>query len=228
MYIIKKIISNYDRHKIQLSFQIILLLSCFGNLSAGLAWGIPYIIGGPSTAGKTTLIQAVIEKINDSYNFFHPTIYTTRPMRSGEIQGMEYYFLSHEEFAEKQSNHDFFYILEYDKFLYGYPFSLKDECAQGKSYFIIIDFDSVKAFKEIFPSGIFIWIDVSDLETLEQRLHERYFDDTDKFQRRYRLSIEERFKESQENLFDHHIINDDFNQAMDCLIDIIYHSKKRR
>lgn len=73
------------------------------------------ILVGPSASGKTELLKVLIKK----HNMKKLVTYTTRPMRVGEVNGVDYYFLNKEDFIEKEKNNFFFETVNYNNNYYG-------------------------------------------------------------------------------------------------------------
>ena len=73
------------------------------------------ILVGPSASGKTELLKILIRK----YNMKKLVTYTTRPMRVGEVNGVDYHFISKNEFLEKENNNFFFETVMYNNNYYG-------------------------------------------------------------------------------------------------------------
>ncbi len=201
-------------------YVICLIILCFlSHLS--LYSGIVYFISGPSAAGKTTLANALIAECGNEGQLENYVFYTTRPKRAGELEAVDYYFITQEEFQKKEQEGYFLHSFQYDHFLYGYEKSILAELEKGKSYIILTEYNSTKLLQELIPSSISIWIDVKEITTLEERLLRRHADDLDKFYRRYHLAIEEREQERIAPSCQYHILNDDFEEAKQQLKSLI-------
>ena len=115
------------------------------------------IISGTTCAGKGTVIRKLLENHND---LLLSTSYTSRPMREGDVDGVDYYFISKEEFERKIQNDDF---LEYAVVHYGdYYGTPKKEVLElldsGKDVILEIDVQGAKLIKEKYPETILIFI----------------------------------------------------------------------
>jgi len=135
-----------------------------------------FIITGPSGAGEDSVIEGIqkyfpIEKIITS---------TTRPIRPREIEGKDYYFLSHEEFKKKIENNDFFeWALEDNGNYYGGEHrEIKRVLNSNKIGIWKIDYKGVIQAKKILEDVISIYLHVP-IEIIEKRLKNRKIHDTD-------------------------------------------------
>jgi len=130
------------------------------------------IISGTTCAGKGTVISKLLEK-NKNLNL--ATSYTSRPMRAGEKDGVDYYFITREEFEEKIKKEDF---LEYAKVRYGEYFGtpkreVKELLEKGKDVILEIDVQGAKQIKELFPETILIFILAPSMEEVKRRIKAR-------------------------------------------------------
>lgn len=133
--------------------------------------GVLVVVSGPSAGvGK----DAVVNKLKEKYGFSKITTLTTRPMREGEQEGVDYYFVSQDEF-EKKKNEDYF--LEWEKYLdnfYGTPKQeVLDNVSQGKDVILRIDVRGAKSVKKIIPSAVLIYIAAPSFDILKLRLEKR-------------------------------------------------------
>lgn len=130
------------------------------------------IISGPTCAGKASVIRKLLSKRED---IVCPVSYTSREMRKGEVEGIDYYFISREHFEQKIENGDF---LEYAKVRYGEYFGtpkkeVEDLLNTGKDVILEIDVQGAKQIKEMFPETILIFILAPSMEELKRRIIER-------------------------------------------------------
>ena len=130
------------------------------------------IISGTTCAGKGTIIDKLLER-NDNLSL--SLSYTSRPMRPGEVDGVDYKFISHEEFEEKIKNGDF---LEYAKVRYGEYFGTPKEevkrlLSTGKDVILEIDVQGARQIKELFPETILIFIMAPSMSEVKKRIKTR-------------------------------------------------------
>lgn len=97
------------------------------------------VIIGPSACGKTQIVNQLIEK----YHFKKLVTYTTRPMRIGEINGVDYHFITTNEFEEKIKQNFFLEYVSYNHNYYGTSFSDLDE-----DKVVIIEAEGLKKYIE--------------------------------------------------------------------------------
>lgn len=189
-------------------FHLFLFFIIFlGDLSAV---GTLFLVAGPSGAGKTTLVSRLIEDHNLHDKLSMYVIFTSRPMRKGEIEGVDYHFISSEEFENLVEQGKIFYYVEFDKYRYGYPIELIKDLSNGQSLIMIVGTrDAAENFQKLLPHTILIWVDVSDSQMLKHRLEFRYRGNPELVKRRYDIAVNQRNDEYLNNIFHHHILNDD-------------------
>ena len=180
------------------------------------------VVSAPSGAGKTTLVGAVLNRLNRQNMVLERVItYTTKEPGKSEISGGDYYFVSPEEFQEK-INKDFF--IEWSHvygYYYGSPKSFLENLKKGRSYIIIVDRAGWQRIREFPVATTSIWIEPPNLIILEQRLQLRSRDSLLEIKRRLALASQEIQDEQVCPLYHYKIVNDDFDRAIDQLEDII-------
>ena len=174
-----------------------------------------YVVSAPSGAGKTTLIKEVLRCFKTlSYSVSH----TTRTPRNNEQQGIDYYFITQEEFKEKINQN---YWLEWAVVHGNYYGTSKDfiktSLDQGKS--LILDID-VQGTCEIIQSGlemVTIFIMPPSIEILSQRLENRGSDSKKVIDKRIENA---KIEIAQKHMYQYVVINDDLDKAREelCLI----------
>ena len=111
------------------------------------------VISGPSGAGKDTIINKVVE---DEKNIWISVSATSRQIRPGEKEGVNYFFFSKEEFEEKIKDN---YFLEYAKYAenyYGTPKEkIIEKLEEGKDVVLVIEIEGAKKIKELVPEALF-------------------------------------------------------------------------
>ena len=168
------------------------------------------LFSAPSGSGKTTLVSHLLKRI-PSLQFSISA--TTRPPRSTEKHGKDYYFLSMQEFDSKISADAF---LEWEEVYEGVKYgTLTEEIeriqAQGK--IVIFDVDVVGAInikKKLGDKAFAVFVRVPDLKTLEKRLKSRGIDDEESLKKRIEKAEQELLFEPK---FDVTVINDNLEQA---------------
>jgi guanylate kinase len=175
--------------------------------------GAVLVLSGPSGAGKTSLIQNIAGDIGD---FYFSISTTTRPMREGEVDGVNYHFVSEEEFQKDIEADNF---LEY-AVVHGnhYGTSLKpvrEALADGKLVLFDIDVQGNTAINSrLGDITTSVFITPPTLSELKKRLQNRSTDTQEVMQARLKMAKREIQRISE---YDYMIINDDFEVASDTL-----------
>jgi guanylate kinase len=179
-----------------------------------------FIISAPSGCGKTSLVRELCQ----TYSFLEQTVsYTTRDIRSGEVDGQDYHFISKDEFIKNKKNNKFIESQNvYDNF-YGTTYeSINEILASGKDAILEIDYKGMLLIKSKIPSSQSIYILPPSIEELEKRLLDRGLDSDE--------VIEKRVSKAKDELkyvkfADYTVMNDNFAQATKSLKAIILNSK---
>lgn len=150
--------------------------------------GLLLVISGPSGAGKGTICKAIIEKDK----LWLSVSATTRAPRNGEIDGKNYFFISHEEFLARIEKDDFLEYAEVYGNYYGTPRSSVIEMINnGKDVILEIDIQGALKVKEAFPEGIFIFILPPSMEELKQRIIKRGSETPESLMTRFKSAYKE-------------------------------------
>jgi guanylate kinase len=168
-----------------------------------------YVIAAPSGAGKTSLVKALTETTpNITVSISH----TTRPKRPNEVDGINYHFISSDDFKRMIAQGDFLEHATIFENLYGTSRkAVESQLAQGKDVILEIDWQGHQQIKQLFPESISIFILPPSPADLRNRLIKR---DQDKLD-----VIEKRLADAKEAIshldeFDYAVINDDFDKAL--------------
>lgn len=181
----------------------------------GVKRGMVFVVSAPAGTGKTTLVRMLRQEFKC---IVESVSYTTRKPRAGEVDGVDYYFVSHAEFEKRIAEGEF---LEYAKvFDHYYGTSRKYvENEQDKGHHVILVIDTQGALQLMGSySATFIFISPPSLEELKSRLHTRKADTPESIE--HRLSWAEH-EISLAGKYDYHIINDDLNTAYTVLKSIL-------
>jgi guanylate kinase len=168
-----------------------------------------FIFSAPSGCGKTSLAQALISSRDD---VAIAVSYTTRAMRPGEHDAVDYYFTGTQKFEEMIARGEFLeYARVFDN-LYGTSIAAaKELMAKGQHVILDIDWQGARQVREHYPQVVSVFIVPPSVETLEQRLRNRGQDDEATIARRMRGAKDELAHKDE---YEHIIINDDFNTAL--------------
>jgi len=141
------------------------------------------VITGPSGVGKGTLLNALAAKYPDRFVFSVSA--TTRSPRTGEVDGINYYFYSRPEFEQKQAAGMFLESAEYAGNLYGTPREpVELAIAKAKIVILEIELEGARQIAQTFPTAQKIFIAPPSMQVLEQRLRQRDQDSASAIARR--------------------------------------------
>ena len=173
------------------------------------------VISGPSGVGKGTICDRLLDELNAWYSVST----TTRKPREGEVDGINYYFVSKEEFLKKIEAGEF---LEYNFYNDNYYGTSKrvvlDKMADGINVFSEIDVNGAHNIKKIFPDALLIYIAPPSIEELRKRLLNRGTETVERIEERLKIA-EEELKEV--DFYDYVVVNDDIDKATDEVRNII-------
>ena len=182
-------------------------ICCNGNL---------FIISAPSGAGKTTLCRAVLDRIP---NLFYSVSYTTRKPRSGELNEIDYYFITEDDFKNRIKNGKWAEWAEVYGNYYGTSSEFIDRSlASGRDILLDIDFQGTLQILDQYHDGITIFIMPPSSDILKLRLESRGTDSKHVISRRIEVANKEM---ENKDFYRHVIINDKLSVAVADLISII-------
>lgn len=168
------------------------------------------VISAPSGAGKTTLCQRLLWELNRELVLSISS--TTRAPRGQERDGVEYHFLTHEQFKSGIEQDEFAeWALVHGNYYGTAKKTVEEAFSQGKSVLLDIDVQGADSLKKAYPDRTLrIFISPPDMQELEKRLRTRGTDSEE--------TIQARMKNAQDEMnrckdFDHVIVNDDFDRA---------------
>ena len=180
------------------------------------------VISAPSGAGKGPIINELLKR-ND--NFYLSISTTSRPIRTNDIPGVTYNFVSKEEFEQKINEG---YFLEYTNYVgnyYGTPRStIKEKLDQGLDVILEIEIEGATNIKKLIPEAIFIFILPPSLKDMVTRLKKRGTDSNEKIIKRFHTA----YKEINEvTKYNYVVVNDIIEKAVDK-VDAIIKAEKCR
>ncbi len=171
--------------------------------------GTLYIVSAPSGAGKTSLVKALLDaqpRVRVSVS------HTTRPMRPGEVDGVNYHFVSREEFLQRLEHDEFLEHAEVFGNLYGTSQRwLEQTLNEGFDLILEIDWQGAQQVRRLMPQAKSIFILPPTQEALRQRLTNRGQDSDDVIETRMREAVSEMTHYVE---YDYLVINDDFAHAL--------------
>jgi guanylate kinase len=178
-----------------------------------------FVITGPSGVGKGTLIRGLMERLPELELSVSAT---TRQPRPGEVDGVDYHFLSPEEFDRRVAAGDFVEHADYAGRRYGTLRSELDRrVGAGIPVVLEIEVQGARQVREAMPEAVQVFIAPPSLEALRTRLVGRGTDDSDEVARR--LDVAEHELEAQAE-FGHVVVNDRLEDALEQLVAIVQES----
>jgi len=183
--------------------------SVFQEAVMSATTGTLYIVSAPSGAGKTSLVKALVDaqpQVRVSVS------HTTRAMRPGEVDGVNYHFVSREEFLARLERNEFLEHAEVFGNLYGTSQRwLEQTLAEGYDLILEIDWQGAQQVRRLMPQAKSIFILPPTQEALRQRLNNRGQDSDEIIEKRMREAVSEM---SHYVEYDYLVINDDFAHAL--------------
>ena len=185
--------------------------------------GTLIVISAPSGSGKGTVINGLLK--NDSKNRWLSVSTTTRPMRSNDIPGVTYNFVSKEEFEKKIEEG---YFLEYTNYVgnyYGTPREfISEKLNKGIDVILEVEIEGASNIKKLVPEALFIFIMPPSLQEMVKRLKKRGTDSKEKILERFHTA----YKEVNEvTKYNYVVVNDKIEDAIDKVEAIIKAEKCR-
>lgn len=181
-----------------------------------------FTVSAPSGAGKTSLVKSLVESMDGlQVSISH----TTRPIRPGESDGVNYHFVSHDVFNDMLGNGAF---LEYAE-VFGNKYGtsqvwVEETLASGRDVILEIDWQGARQVRRLMPEATAIFILPPSRETLRERLANRGQDSDEIIDGRMKEAVSEmsHYVET-----DYLVVNDDFDQALQELKVIVGSARLR-
>ncbi len=185
--------------------------------------GLPIVVSAPSGGGKTTLVTEVLQKIPSAAR---SVSCTTRKPRTGERNGIDYYFVSKEKFKHMIKAGQFIEWAMVHNNYYGTPRpAFESRLKKGRDVILTIDPQGAVSIRKIYPKGVFIFVVPPTWQTLLKRLKRRGTDDQN--------SLKVRIKNAKKELrmvshYDYVVINDLLPRAVDDIAAILRAERSKR
>jgi guanylate kinase len=184
--------------------------------------GTLFVVSSPSGGGKGTIIEHVLECVE---NLSYSVSYTTRAPRLKEVDGREYFFISRETFQEMVAAGEFLEWACVHGNLYGTAKNqILAETAAGSDIILEVDVQGAASVRQLLMDSVSIFILPPSYEVLRERLIARGTDSPEELAVRLRNAPEEL---RQYSAFDYVIINDEVKRAVNQLASIIYAERAR-
>ena len=179
--------------------------------------GLLIVLSGPSGVGKGTVRAAIFSK--EEQKFVYSISATTRLPRTGETDGVDYFFKTREEFEQMIQNKQLLEYAEYVGNYYGTPLEYVEyTLATGKDVFLEIDVQGAIQVRELMPDGVFIFLTPPDLNELESRIVNRGTDSDEVIAKRMKTAREEL---ELMKYYDYSVVNDTVDNAVQKIEAII-------
>ncbi|WKF85178.1 guanylate kinase [Lacticaseibacillus pantheris] len=179
--------------------------------------GMLIVLSGPSGVGKGTVRQAMLKS---GYRDFHYSVsMTTRKMRPGEVDGVDYYFRTKDQFEDEIANGGMLEYAQYVDNYYGTPLHyVNEQLEAGQDVLLEIEVKGAMQVRAKCPDAVFIFLTPPDLNELRHRLEGRGTDDAETIKKRVGKAVDE-LKMMQN--YDYAVVNDEVALAVDRIEHII-------
>lgn len=182
--------------------------------------GLLIILAGPSGVGKGTIYNRLLKELP---NLTVSISVTTRQPRAGEVDGLQYYFRTKEQFDSMRLNGELLEWAQTFNNYYGTPkAAVLAKLEEGKDVLLEIDVKGAIQIEKSFPECLSIFILPPSEEELERRLRSRGTETNEQVNLRLQVAKNEIL---QKNLFDYSVVNDDIDKAVSDVIKIINKEK---
>lgn len=152
--------------------------------------GLLIVLSGPSGVGKGTVRKAIFD--SGEIDFDYSISMTTRKQRAGEVDGVDYFFKTKQEFEELIENGGLLEYAEYVGNYYGTPLDYVEKRLQsGNDVFLEIEVNGAKQVRKKMPEGIFIFLTPPDIAELKNRLLNRGTEDLSLVEQRLAEAVQE-------------------------------------
>ncbi len=181
-----------------------------------------FVLSGPSGVGKDTLLK---ELLKTDLQIKKCVTYTTRQPREGEIEGVDYRFISLEEFNKKRKEGAFLEWAEVGGNLYGTPRDFVEEkLAEEEDIILKIDVQGAMRIKELFPEAILIFVAPPSLEALAERMAKRG-SSGEEIRRRLRIAKKEM---DMAEYYQYIVVNNRLSEALNKIYNIIKEEQRKK
>ncbi len=179
--------------------------------------GLLIVISGPSGVGKGTVRKALFNR--EGHNLVYSISMTTRKPREGEKNGVDYYFVTSDQFKKEIEKGN---LLEYAQFVgnfYGTPYDkVEEQIEKGNEVVLEIEVQGAMQVKAKKPDAVFIFIAPPSFKALEERLRIRGTESEEVIKERLDKASRELMQAAS---YDYIVVNDDVNNAADKIMAII-------
>lgn len=189
-----------------------------------MAKGLVVILSGASSVGKGAIRHKLLE--DKDMNLFFSISETTRPMKEGEVDGVDYYFVSHKAFADSVKNRELLEYTEFNGYYYGTPKAQVEFLTnKGKNVLIEVEAQGVGPIKLNIPDALAFFVMPTSFEELERQVNEIYKDDEASISRRLNKA---RMDMEIAPLFRNIVYNDDTDKAFEQIKKVVMAELEKR
>jgi guanylate kinase len=184
--------------------------------------GLLFVVSAPSGTGKTTVVERLVQVIPD---LSMSRSYTSRPIRAGEVNGIDYNFITRTRFEEMIAADDFLEWADVFGNLYGTcAVDAERHLSAGRDLVLVIDVQGARQVRRRCPGTVGVFVMPPSFDVLERRLRGRSADPEDAIQRRLQTARDEvaAFTE-----YDYVIVNDELDACVDRLRAIVLAERAR-
>lgn len=172
--------------------------------------GIVVILSGASSVGKGAIRELLLQ--DEDLKLMYSISMTTRPRKENEVDGKDYYFVSHKEFADSVKKKELLEYTEFNGYYYGTPKQqIEFLIDKGKNVLIEVEAQGVGPIKLNLPDSLAFFVMPASLEELEKQIYTLYKDDAASAQRRINKA---KMDMEIASLFKHVISNEDAHAAV--------------
>lgn len=178
--------------------------------------GLLVVLSGPSGCGKDTVIAALKER---DVNFKQSVSVTTRAMRDGETDGVDYFFTDVKTFENNIKDGYFLEYVKYGENYYGTPRKRVEELIEaGSDVFLKIEVEGAGNIRKAFPEVVSVFIVPPSMSELSERLKRRGTETEETFNRRLDIARNELLRAKE---YDYIVVNDTVDECADSICAIL-------
>ncbi len=175
-----------------------------------------FVVSGPSGSGKSSIVKELLEQLDLDFSVSA----TTRLPRPGERHGDHYNFVSRRDFEAMIEDDEFFEWAIYNNRFYGTPGTpIEAALAAGRDVLLDIDPQGARQVRDKRPDAVMVFIAPPSIDELERRLRRR--GDTSDEEIEDRLAIARSEMEQAPEIFDHIVVNDEFQSAVEAVTRLV-------
>ena len=192
------------------------------STGSGLRRGHLFVVSAPSGTGKTTVVERLVQVVPD---LALSRSYTSRPVREGELNGVDYNFVTRSRFEEMIATEEFLEWADVFGNLYGTCASdTERDLTRGQDVVLVIDVQGARQVRQRYRDTVGIFVLPPSFDVLERRLRGRSKDAEDAMQRRLRTARDEVAAFSE---YDYVVVNDALDACVDRLRAIVLAERAR-